>query len=249
MKRMKIMGLCLVAVLAMSVVAASVASAVTYEQPVFYGKAAIGSTVGTVGFTGVLGEASLETKSKSVVKCTAGTAVGAVTGPTTTKGNVTKFTGCTLSGFACESGATVGEIKTEVLQGTLGQVATSGKVGMRLFNEAEGAGKHPGHHLAKFSCDGGATPVDVTGSVIGELSGAAGGLTGGTGVAEGKFPASSKLTFAETLSKQTIQKFDTEAEGEQLESSLKGAEYEKSGQKVVATLKTAPIAGNLGATK
>ena len=149
MKRMKIMGLCLVAVLAMSVVAASVASAVTYEQPVFYGKAAIGSTVGTVGFTGTLTEASLETKSKSVVKCTGGTAVGEVTGPTTTKGNITTFTGCTLSGFACESGATAGVIKTEVLKGTLGQVATSGKVGMRLFNEAEGAGKHPGHHIAK----------------------------------------------------------------------------------------------------
>src|ERR1035441_7513960 len=226
MKRIKMMGLCLVAVFAMSVVASSVASAVTYEQPVFYGKAAVGSTVGTVGFTGTLTEASLETASKSVVKCTGGTAAGEVTGPTTTVNNTTTFTGCTL-----------------------GQTATSGKVGLRLFNEAEGAGKHPGHHLAKFSCDGGATPVDVTGSVIGELSGAAGGLTGGTGVKEGKFPASSKLTFAQTLSKQAIQKFDTAEAAEQLESSLKGAEYEKSGQKVTATLTTVPIAGNLGATK
>src|SRR5664280_1742043 len=220
MKRMKIMGLCLVAVFAMSVVASSVASAVTYEQPVFYGKAAVGSTVGTVGFKG-----------------TAGTALGEVTGPTTTKNNTTTFTGCTLSGFACESGATAGVIKTEVLEGTLGQVATSGKVGIRLFNEAEGAGKHPGHHLAKFSCDGGATPVDVTGSVIGELSGAAGGITGGTGVKAGKFGTSMKLTYAQTLSKQKVVKFDTAEPAEQLESSLKGAEYETSGQKVVATLK------------
>src|SRR5664279_191838 len=248
MKRMKIMGLCLVAVFAMSVVASSVASAVTYEQPVFYGKAAVGSTVGTVGFKGTLGEASLETASKSVVKCTAGTSLGEVTGPTTTKNNTTTFTGCTLSGFACESGATAGVIKTEVLEGTLGQVATSGKVGIRLFNEAEGAGKHPNHHVAKFSCDGGATPVDVTGSVIGELSGAAGGLTGGTGVKEGKFGTTMKLTFAQTLSKQTIQKFDTAEAAEQLESSLKGAEYEKSGQKVVATL-TAEGVSNLGVTK
>jgi hypothetical protein len=249
MKRIKMMGLCLVAVFAMSVVASSVASAVTYEQPVFYGKAAVGSTVGTVGFTGTLTEASLETASKSVVKCTGGTAAGEVTGPTTTVNNTTTFTGCTLSGFACESGATAGVIKTEVLKGTLGQIATSGKVGLRLFNEAEGAGKHPGHHLAKFSCDGGATPVDVTGSVIGELSGAAGGLTGGTGVKEGKFGTTMKLTFAQTLSKQAIQKFDTAEAAEQLESSLKGAEYEKSGQKVTATLTTVPIAGNLGATK
>jgi hypothetical protein len=248
MKRIKMMGLCLVAVFAMSAVASSAASAVTYEQPVFYGKAAIGSTVGPVKFTGTLGEASLETFSKSVVKCTAGTATGEVTGPTTTKNNITNFTGCTLSGFACESGATVGEIKTEVLKGTLGQVATSGKIGIRLFNEAEGAGKHPGHHVAKFSCSGGATPVDVTGSVIGELSGAAGGLEGGTGVKEGKFAASMKLTFAQALSKQKVVKFDTEAVGEQLESSLKGAAYETSGQKVIATLKAEGVS-NLGVTK
>jgi hypothetical protein len=237
MKRIRIMGLCLVAVFAMSVVASSVASA---AAPVFYTKASPGEVAPTVPFTGTLGAAFLEGKSGTKITCTAGTATGEVTGATTTKNNVTTFTGCETSGFKCESGATEGVIVTNVLEGTLGNV-TATTAGVRLFPEATGRGTE----LAAFSCAGGAVPVKVKGSVIGSLSGSSGKT-----VAEGKFGTSQKLSFAETKGVQKYNKFlvgQGEAGEEQLESSVSGGAYEKSGQSVIATLKTNP-AGNLGNT-
>jgi hypothetical protein len=237
MKRIRIVGLCLIAAFAISIVASSVASA---AQPVFYTKAAIGSVGAPVPFTGTLGAAFLEGKSGTKITCLAGTAVGEVTGPTTTKGNVTTFTGCETSGFKCESGATEGVIVTNVLEGTLGNV-TATLPGIRLFSEAGGRGAE----LAGFSCAGGAVPVKVKGSVIGSLSGSS-----GTTVAAGKLGLSQKLSFAETKGIQKYIKFlvgQGEAGEEQLESSVSGGAYEKSGQSVIATLKSTP-AGNLGNT-
>jgi hypothetical protein len=254
MKRMRMMGLCLVAAVALAAVAASAASAVTYQQPVFYGKAAIGSVVQPVKFTGTVGEANLETSpAHSVVKCTGGTATGEVTTSTLSKKNITTFTGCTLSGFKCESGAIEGQIVTASLEGQLGQIATSGKVGIKLKPEV-------GTEFAAFSCDGGATPVKVKGGtlsgdgVIGEASGASGGVTGAPegGVQEAKFGTTTKLTFKSKAigsGLQIIQKFDTDTENFNLEASLKGAAYELSSQAAVATLKAEGIGSNLGVTK
>lgn len=259
MKRIKMMGLCLVAVFAMSVVASSVASAVTYEQPVFYGKATVGTEVKLpIGFTATVGEANLETSpAHSVVKCDPvgfpGSAVGEVTGSTKTAGNITTFQGCTLSGFKCESGpvgVNEGVIITKTLDGTLGQIATSGKIGIKLF-------PHTGTELAAFTCDGGATPVVVRTNgaghgVIGELSGASGGSeVTKLGVKEAKFGTTMKLTFkSKALGSglQAVQKFDTEAIENNLEASLKGAAFEKSSQAAVATIKAEGVS-NLGATK
>jgi hypothetical protein len=237
MKRIRIVGLCLIAAFAISIVASSVASA---AQPVFYTKAEVGVASGAVPFTGTLGAAFLEGKSGTKITCTGGTAVGEVTGPTTTKGNVTTFTGCEVSSFKCESGATEGTIVTKVLEGTLGNV-TATIAGVRLFPEATGRGTE----LAAFSCAGGAIPVKVKGSVIGSLSGSS-----GTTVAAGKLGTSQKLSFAEAKGIQKYVKFlvgEGEAGSEQLESSVSGGAYEKSGQSVIATLKTTP-AGNLGNT-
>jgi hypothetical protein len=237
MKRIRIVGLCLIATFAISIVASSVASA---AQPVFYTKAAIGSVGEPVPFTGTLGAAFLEGKSGTKITCTGGTATGEVTGPTTTKGNVTTFTGCETSGFKCESGATEGVIVTNVLEGTLGNV-TATIAGVRLYNETT----KKGGELAAFSCAGGAVPVKVKGSVIGSLSGSS-----GTTVAAGKFGTSQKLSFAEAKGIQKYTKFlvgQGEAGEEQLESSVSGGAFEKSGQSVIATLKSNP-AGNLGNT-
>jgi len=235
MKRMRMMGLALVAVFALSVAASTATAA-----PVFYTKAAIGSVGATVPFTGTLGAAFLEPTNKSKITCTGGTATGEATGPTTTKKNITTFTGCEASGFKCNStGEGEGIIKTKVLEGVLGGVTTA-LPGIRLFDETEGKGGF----LAKFTCAGGAITVDVKGSVIGSLSGAA-----GTEPANGKFASSTKLTFAEANGIQKYSKF-VEGEGgtEQLESSTNGAAFEKSGQSVIATLKSTP-ASNLGFTK
>lgn len=233
MKRMRIMGLLIVAVFAVSV-AATTASA----TPVFYGKAAIGATVGPVKFTGTLGSAFLEPASKTKITCTAGTAVGEITSTTLSKGNLTKFTGCETGGLKCNStGKGEGEIDTKLLEGKLG--AISGTLpGIRLFDEASG----PGGVLAEFTCGGGAVKIIVRGSVIGSLSGAA-----GTEPANGKLATSNKLTFAETAGVQKYTHFEGEAP-EQLESSANGGAFEKSGQSVIATLKSVP-AGNLGVTK
>src|ERR1700676_4801907 len=111
MKRIRIVGLCLIATFAISIVASSVASA---AAPVFYTKAPVGEASGVVPFTGTLGAAFLEGKSGTKITCTAGTATGEVTGPTTTKNNVTTFTGCATSGFKCNSaGQGEGIIVTE----------------------------------------------------------------------------------------------------------------------------------------
>jgi hypothetical protein len=236
MKRMRMMGLLLVVVFAFSV-AASSASA----SPVFYTKVVYGGTANTpVKFTGTLGAAFLEGEvSKSKIECSGGTAAGEITGPTLTQKNNTTFTGCKAQGFPCNSaGDPEGTIKTAPLEGELGDVKLN-TPGIRLFREgAKGTGE-----LATFSCAGGAIAVKVKGSVIGQLSGAA-GLT----VAEGKFASSNKLTFAEAGGKQKYTKFLGEAGSEQLTSKVGEGEFEKSGQSVIATLKAAGVS-NLGFTK
>jgi hypothetical protein len=236
MKRMRIVGLALVAVFALSVVASSATA-----SPVFYTKVAMGGTASTpVKFTGALGPAFLEgAVSKSKIECSAGTASGEVTGPTTTKNNITKFTGCKASGFPCNStGAGEGEIVTKKLEGELGDVKV-GTPGVRLFDE--GTGK--GGELAAFSCAGGAIAVKVKGSVIGQLSGAAGNV-----VSEGKFASSNTLAFAEAAGIQKFNKFVGEVSSEQLEAKVGEGAYEKSGQSVSAKLKAEGVS-NLGFTK
>jgi hypothetical protein len=237
MKRMRIVGLALVAVLAMTALAASSASA---YPPEFYTKAAVGTTAPSVAFTGTLGAAFLEGKSGTKITCKAGTAVGEVVSNTKTENNVTKFTGCETSGVPCENAA-AGEIDTNTLAGTLGGLngPPSTKIGIRLFSQSGGRGAE----LAKFTCAGGTVAVSVKGSVIGELSGASGKT-----VFEAKFGTSQKLTFKESKGIQTYSKFtEGEAGTEQLESSVGGGPYEDSGQSVVATLKAGGT-DNLGAT-
>jgi hypothetical protein len=225
-------ALALVAVSAMAF--ASTASA----NPEFFGKAAVGSTVGTVAFTGTLGAAFLEGVSGTKITCTAGTATGEITGATTSANNVTKFTGCETNGVECHN-AGAKEIVTKNLQGVLGGVSAT-VPGIRLSDSVEGKGGK----LAEFACAGGAVGVVVKGSVIGSLTGAS-----GKNIAEGKLATSNKLTFAESKGVQKYSKF-TEGEGgtEQLEASTGGGPFEKSGQSVIATLKTTP-AGQLGVTK
>jgi len=232
MKRIRMVALTLVAVSAMAF--ASTASA----NPEFFGKAAVGAKVGTVAFTGTLGAAFLEGVAGTKITCTAGTATGEITGATTSANNITDFTGCETNGVECHN-AGAKEIITKNLKGVLGGVSAT-VPGIRLSDSVEGNGGK----LAEFSCAGGAVAVIVKGSVIGSLTGASGKT-----IAEGKLATSNKLTFAESKGIQKYTKF-TEGEGgtEQLEASTGGGPFEKSGQSVIATLKTTP-AGQLGVTK
>jgi hypothetical protein len=247
MKRMRMMGLALVAVFAMAIATSSAMAA----QPVFYTKANVGAVAANVPFTATIGAAFLEgAVSKTKITCvdvineknlTAGSASGEVTGATQTKNNITTFTGCETGGLKCNSaGEASGIIKTFTAAGSLGNV-TSTLPGIRLFSQSEGKGGK----IAEFVC-GGIVTVIVKGSVIGSLSGAS-----GTEAANGKFAASDKLTFAEAKGIQKYTKFlagEGEAGTEQLSNNNNGGAFELSGQSVIATLKSVP-AGNLGITK
>jgi hypothetical protein len=212
---------------------AALASTASAAQPVFYTKAAIGEVAKAVSFTGTLGPAFLEGKGGTKITCTAGTATGEATSATEGKNGVTTFTGCETSGVPCEN-AGAGTIKTKTLKGELGNVVAGKTPGLRLFNEALGRGAS----LAEFTCAGGSIAVNVIGSVIGSISGAAGKTP-----AEGKFAASNSLVFAESKGIQKYTKFvagEGEAGEEQLESSVGGAAFEKSGQSVTAKLTSVP---------
>jgi hypothetical protein len=237
MKRIRIMGLCLVAAFAMSALVSSAASA----EPVFLTKTVVAEGV-KIPIKGTLGAAFLEGKSGSKITCTGGTATGEITGPQTSKNNVTTFTGCETGGLKCESGVTEGVILTKPLEAKLNGI-TSSLPGERLFSEAEGRGGK----LAEFSCGGGAIAVIVKGSLIGSLAGAA-----GTNAETGKLLPTSTLTFAEAAG---IQKYTSFSEGpekgekEQLESSVGGKPYELSGQSVAVKLATVPSTWEIGVTK
>jgi hypothetical protein len=247
MKRIMMVGLALCALFAFSVASASA------TQPVFYGVAEIGKTVASpIKISGTLGAAFLEGKeSKAKITCVAGTATGEVTTTTKTTNNVTTFTGCETSGLKCNStGDPEGTIKTAALDGVLGNV-TATLPGIRLFAPGEGGKSPKTGNLATFECGGGVVKVKVFGSVIGSLSGAQGKT-----VEEGKFAASTKLTFAETAGKQKYEKFlagecggnANDCGPEQLSSDINGT-IELGGQSVIATLKTIPFASKLGFTK
>jgi hypothetical protein len=246
MKRISMVALALAAFFAFSVASASAA------QPVFYGVAELGQTVGSVKTSATVGSAFLEAENTSKISCTSGTATGEVTNPTKTTNNVTTFLGCESSGQKCAStGDPEGTIKTFALDGVLGNV-TATLPGIRLFAPGEGGKKPKLGLLAKFTCGlGEVVKVEVWGSVIGSLSGAQGKTP-----AEGKFAASNKLTFAESASKQKYQSFlagecggnANDCGPEQLTQNLNG-KIEQGGQSAIATLKTIPFASKLGFTK
>jgi hypothetical protein len=238
MNRMRLTCACAVAAFALTAMFAASASA----EPVFLTKTVVAEGV-KIPFTATLGAAFLEgSVSKSKIECSGGTGHGEVTGPKTTKNNVTIFTGCKSGTFTCQSGATEGTIETFVLKGALNGI-TSSLPGVRLFNEATGRGGE----LAAFNCAGGSIGVKVKGSVIGSLSPAA-----GTGPETGKLATTGKLTLAEAGG---IQKYTSFSEGpeagqkEQLEAKVGEGGFEKSGQSVIASLKTVPATWGVGVTK
>jgi hypothetical protein len=187
MRRIKIMGLCLVAVFAMTAVAVSSASA----APSFFecAKVAAGtgkftnktcSTEGTgktakyelkegVGkgkeFKGKGGAATLHTPAVGgEVKCKSFKDKGLVATPTTESKVISEFKTCESLKKKCVSpGAKAGTIITKNLKGVLGYITKSPlSVGVALSPET-------GTVLAEFNCEG--LEIETTGSVIGEQKG------------------------------------------------------------------------------
>jgi len=240
MTRIKSLGLCLVAALALGAMTASFAQAET--PPEFFTKAAVGGAAPTeVKETNTLGVAFLEGHtSKAKIECKKGSGSAVVTGAKTTAKALTNFQECEVAtvGLPCENHGTK-EIETKDLVGELGLISST-KDGVRLKPES-------GTYLAEFICGGGAIEIKVKGSLIGELTGNA---KVGETIASAKFGASGTLAFAETAGIQKYTKFLGEATGHQLENVVKeGTETkeELGGQSAKVTVKSVP-ASDIGET-
>jgi len=192
MRRIRIVGLCLVAVFALSAVVATAAQAEFPEKfpafakcvkakvkgkgrfndkncqvPNMGGKASGGfeleSAAGTA-LTSKTTASTLVTPGIGIVKCKAGTDTGEITGEQSGTDTVT-FTSCEVFGKKCTSeGQKEGTIKTFVLDTTLGFInKEKGEVGVSL------TGTGPGGLSAEFNC-GGKFLVKTGGSVIGQVT-------------------------------------------------------------------------------
>ncbi len=185
MTRLRAIGCCLVAALALSAIA--VASASALEAPEIgrcvahtggkytnnvCSKLAKGKKPGKYEwepgavknkFTGVGGAATLETVNKVKVTCKAEASSGEFTSPKTA-GNVdVKFTGCEALEYKCKSpGAGEGEIVVNPISATLRwEDATKKKVAIDLVPQT-------GEVFVEFGC--GPVPVVVRGSVMTNLT-------------------------------------------------------------------------------
>jgi len=213
MQRLKVIGLALVAVLAITAVASATASAAKPEF-VFTGT--------EKGFTGKqVGEGFLETTGGTQVKCTAGTSSGEIEGASgsnkVTKTVVT-FTGCTSSGFECHSpGQASGVIQTKELKGQLGYISSPEKtVGLDLEPKE-------GEFFVEFTCLGFLTSK-VKGQVIGKLTPVN---------KEVKTTEHFTLTYKQTKGVQELTELEIEGvkdTGDILKSSLNGNPEEQSGE-------------------
>ncbi len=189
MKRMRILGLALVAVFALGAITAISASA---AEPGWYeckkeagGKFEKGCSkeggkggyvlVPGVGkgkaFKGKGGAAKLHTsipgKGDIPVECASFKDAGTPVAPNLQVKVVATFSKCKFAGLPCQSGAKKETITTNSLAGELGYVSKAGPVvGASLFAEAE-----PGKGLeAEFTCTG-AAKIRVHGGVIGGQTG------------------------------------------------------------------------------
>jgi len=148
MKRIRILGLCLVAVFIASAVLAAASSA---TLPTFNGPF-------PKPFTSKSKEVRIETVGKTTVTCKASTDAGKVTGP---KAAVIKlrFTGCEARSAPC-SNAGPGEVLTSTMSGTLGYISRAARqVGFDFV--------FPGAAIASFTC--GNLRVSIVGSIIGRI--------------------------------------------------------------------------------
>jgi hypothetical protein len=153
MNRLRIIGLALVAVVALSALATATASAALPEFVPTAGKF-------PVKFTDTSGAGTLETVGGHKVTCKADSSTGEFTGAKTNKETFI-FTGCESLGFKCNSaGAAAGEIRTNAIASLLVYINKAKKeVGMDLSPEVVGG------LFAEFSC-GGVETLKVRGSVI-----------------------------------------------------------------------------------
>ncbi len=152
MKRMRLIGLALVALFAMGALASASASAALPEF----------SPAKGVTLTGTSGKAVLETLGGGTkVECSGGSSGGEITGEKTVSKVKITFTGCKSAGFACTSGSDPsGTLLTNELTGTLGYISKANKEVGILFKPTTGK------EFIEFNCVGGIVKVKVLGLLI-----------------------------------------------------------------------------------
>jgi hypothetical protein len=191
MRRFKIVGLCLIAVFAVTAFASSAASAALPEFKVCAKAVKVGKTTPTGEFSdksctvkaaggkyllesGLGKKTAIKTKSKAAiletpgagtVECKSSKSGGNTAGTKEETGVIVEFKTCTSIGKKCNSpGAKAGTIKTNALHGVLGYLSKSPlKVGIALSPEKSGA------FDAEFNCEG--LGVQTFGTVIGQVTG------------------------------------------------------------------------------
>jgi len=246
MKRIRIVGLCLVAVFAMSAVVASTASA----EPPEFGKCNKKAVAGGAGFSDAgctkavasaakyewvpgpgaknhltskmkeLTSATLETVKLEKITCKGETSTGEIASAKEVAGVVATFTECTSSGFKCTSaGQAEGVIVTNALSGVIGDEVESaeGEAKDKVAEELHGPG---GGNLAEFSCAG--IPIVVKGSVL-------------HNVAANKMLITTTEKFTAAKGEQKPEKFAGGTADEHiLESNKGGGEFLEAGQTITA---------------
>jgi len=152
MKRMRVMGLCLVAVFAVGAATAASASAL----PEFTGPF-------PKAFTSTSKASLFETVGANKTKCSADTNSGAITGPQSGEIKIV-FTGCKLGKTPCNTlGVPPGTIATSLLSMRIGYINKAKKeVGADLVEPA-------GLPILEYGC-GSSVFVHVVGSVIGRIT-------------------------------------------------------------------------------
>jgi hypothetical protein len=246
MKRIRIVGLCLIAALAMTAITAASASAAAPE----YGKCtkvakgtgkmsaatctlekAGGSyewqpLAGTVTFTTAIKEATLatlETVKKEKVVCKGETSTGSFLNAKEVETTPT-FTGCEAFKLKCSTpGQPEGTIAVAALQGELGvekkgETAVKNKIASNLYAQGNKGGQ-----IVEFSCGG--FVIKVKAEVLFPVS-------------ANKMLATATVKFTASKGKQKPEKFEGGPK-ETLESSFSGGPFEQSGQTITTIQKNA----------
>jgi hypothetical protein len=173
-------------------------------------------------FTGESKAVTLETTGGAKVKCLGSTSHGEYTGTKSATLGLT-LTGCTLAGESCQtSSATPGQIATSPLEATLGFIKDV-ENGSEVISVV-GWDLKSGSALISGECGASKESLVVTGSVIGQISGA------------DKMLAAYTLKFAETAGKQLPEAFEEEAK-DTLSAAFGGAPAEQTGLKATEKIK------------
>jgi hypothetical protein len=150
------------------------------------------------GFTTALKPATtvrLEATNKEKVTCTGASSGGEITGAKTLGGLVLTLTGCESLGAPCtSSGMGEGELQTTPLQGTLGIVNTTEKLGKETFHIGVSLHAAEGAPVLEYTCSISGAAV-ISGSVIAPVT-------------SGKMTKTPTLKFAASSGKQKPESFE-----------------------------------------